>query len=156
MNCSSTRFLCPWDFPGKNTGEGCHFLLQGIFPTQGSNLCLLHWQEDSLPLSYLEISSVVGRIWAMTFVPNVMTINNFCAQLYLTLRPHGLYSPPGSSVLGDSIYITQQMASANVMKVINELGFKIERVSWIIQVNSTSSHAPFQVALPISPRQRRK
>ena len=32
---------------------GCHFLLQGIFPTQRSNLCLLHWQADSLPLSYL-------------------------------------------------------------------------------------------------------
>ena len=35
-----TRLLCPWDFPGKNTGVGCHFLLQGIFPTQGSNPCL--------------------------------------------------------------------------------------------------------------------
>ena len=31
-----TRLLCPWDFPGKNTGVGCHFLLQGIFPTQVS------------------------------------------------------------------------------------------------------------------------
>jgi len=30
------RLLCPWDFPGKNTGMGCHFFLQGIFPTQGS------------------------------------------------------------------------------------------------------------------------
>ena len=47
------RFLCPWDFPGKNTGVGCHFLLQGIFLTQGSNPCLLHWQADSLPLSHL-------------------------------------------------------------------------------------------------------
>ena len=28
------RLLCPWDFPGKNTGAGCHFLLQGIFLTQ--------------------------------------------------------------------------------------------------------------------------
>ena len=36
-----TRLLCPWDFPGKNTGVGCHFLFQGNFPTQGSNLCLL-------------------------------------------------------------------------------------------------------------------
>ena len=35
----------------KNTGVGCHFLLKGIFPTQGSNLRLLHWQVDSLPLS---------------------------------------------------------------------------------------------------------
>ena len=29
--------LCPWDFPGKSTGVGCHFLLQKIFLTQGSN-----------------------------------------------------------------------------------------------------------------------
>ena len=33
--------LCPWDSPGKDTGVGCHFLLQGIFPTQGSNPRLL-------------------------------------------------------------------------------------------------------------------
>ena len=49
-----TRLLCPWDYPGKNTGVGFHFLLQGIFLTQGSNLCLLyllHWQADSLPLA---------------------------------------------------------------------------------------------------------
>ena len=32
-----TRLLCPWDSPGKNTGVGCHALLQGILPTQGSN-----------------------------------------------------------------------------------------------------------------------
>ena len=46
------RLLCPWDFPGKNTGVSCHFLLQGIFQTQGSNPCLLHWQADSLPLCH--------------------------------------------------------------------------------------------------------
>ena len=46
------RLLCPWDFPGKNTGVGFHFLLQGFFPIQGSNLHLLHWQADSLPLSH--------------------------------------------------------------------------------------------------------
>ena len=47
-----TRLLSPWNFPGKNTGVGCPFLLQGIFLTQGSNLCLLHWQVDSLLLSH--------------------------------------------------------------------------------------------------------
>ena len=41
------RLLCPWDFPGKNTGVGHHFLLHGIFPTQGSNLHLLLWQAGS-------------------------------------------------------------------------------------------------------------
>ena len=55
-------FATPWNvaqqaslyigFPGKNnTGVGCHFFLQRIFLTQGLNLCLLHWQEDFLPLS---------------------------------------------------------------------------------------------------------
>ena len=46
-----TRLLCPWDSRGKNTGVGCHALLLGIFPTQGSNphlLRLLHWQVGSL------------------------------------------------------------------------------------------------------------
>ena len=41
------KLLCPWDSSGSNTGVGCHALLQGIFPTQGSNLsllCLLNWQ----------------------------------------------------------------------------------------------------------------
>ena len=44
------KLLCPWNFSGQNTRVGHHFLLQGIFPTQGSNLSLLHWQADSLPL----------------------------------------------------------------------------------------------------------
>ena len=45
---------CPWDSPSKNTGVGCHALLQGIFMTQESNLVLLgllHWQVSSLPLA---------------------------------------------------------------------------------------------------------
>ena len=36
------RLLCIWDSPGKNTGVGCHALLQGIFLTQRSNPCVLH------------------------------------------------------------------------------------------------------------------
>ena len=50
----STRLLCPWDSPDKNTGVDCHVLLQGIFPTQGSNphlLCLVHWQAGSSSLA---------------------------------------------------------------------------------------------------------
>ena len=39
------RLPCPWDFPGKNTRVGCHSLLQGIFPTQESNLGLLHCRQ---------------------------------------------------------------------------------------------------------------
>ena len=39
---SLPRLLCPWNFPDKNTEVGCHFLLQGVFPIQGSNLGILH------------------------------------------------------------------------------------------------------------------
>ena len=38
----SAKLPCPWNFPGKNTRGDCHFLLQGIFPTQGLNLHVLH------------------------------------------------------------------------------------------------------------------
>ena len=45
------RLLCPWNFPGKNTGVGHHFLLQGIFPTHGSNTGLLHCRQILYRLS---------------------------------------------------------------------------------------------------------
>ena len=51
----SSSLFCSWNFPGNNTGVSCHFLLQGIFLTQRSNLHLLHlwhWQGDSLPLHH--------------------------------------------------------------------------------------------------------
>ena len=53
MGCSPTRLLCPWDSPGGSTGGGRHALLQGIFPTQGSNprlLCLLRCRRVLSPL----------------------------------------------------------------------------------------------------------
>ena len=59
------RLLCPRDFPGKNTGAGCHFLLQRIFMTQASNshfLWLLHWRENSLPQSHLGSPRRRGRL----------------------------------------------------------------------------------------------
>ena len=47
-----TRLLCPWDSPGKNTGVGSHSLLQGIFPTQGSNAGLPHFWQILYHLSH--------------------------------------------------------------------------------------------------------
>ena len=47
------RFLCPWDPPGKNSRVGCHAVLQGIFPIQGSNPCPISpaLKAGSLPLA---------------------------------------------------------------------------------------------------------
>ena len=47
-----TMLLHPWDFPGKSTGVDCHFLLQRIFPTQGSNLGFLHCRQTLYHLSH--------------------------------------------------------------------------------------------------------
>ena len=41
-----SRLFCPWNSPGKNSGVNSHFLLQGIFSTQGSNLGLLHSRQS--------------------------------------------------------------------------------------------------------------
>ena len=45
------RLLCPWDSPGRNTGVGSHFLLQGIFLTQGQNLAALPYRQILYHLS---------------------------------------------------------------------------------------------------------
>ena len=51
------RLFHPWDFPGKNTGVGCHFLLQGIFPTQGLNPGLPHSRQMLYHLSLPKYSN---------------------------------------------------------------------------------------------------
>ena len=49
MDCSQPGSSVHGIFPGKNIGVGCHFLLQGIFPTQVSNQVSPALQADSLP-----------------------------------------------------------------------------------------------------------
>ena len=68
-------------FSRQEYWSGCHALLQGIFPTQGSNLslsCLLHWQADSLPLapprkywlkSFLDVVNLQTHIWGNSPIP---------------------------------------------------------------------------------------
>ena len=59
------RLLCPWDSPGKNTGAGCHALLQGTFLTQG-------WNPRLLLCSWIFTSQSPGK--SLTFVPDFMCI----------------------------------------------------------------------------------
>ena len=58
----AAQLLYPWGFPGQNPGVSYHSLLQGIFLTQGSKPCLLHWQAEFLPLSHQGSSCLYG-IW---------------------------------------------------------------------------------------------
>ena len=56
------RLHDPWNYPGKNTGVGSHFLLQGIFPNQGSNISLLHCRQILYQLRHLGIWAFTKRI----------------------------------------------------------------------------------------------
>ena len=54
------RILCPWNSPGESTGVGCHSLLQGIFPTQGSNLGLPHCRQILYHLKHQNPTIILG------------------------------------------------------------------------------------------------
>ena len=75
MDC---RLLCPWNSPGKSTGVGCQSLLQGIFPTQGSNPGFLHCLGcKNLKENILQPSLEVGKppmqqSWLRNNVPRGM------------------------------------------------------------------------------------
>ena len=95
-----TKLLCPWDFQGKSpwdfqgksTGVGCHFLLQGIFPNQGSNPGLSHCRQTLYSLSHpvgpvqiipgklLSLSQQVyfqsSPLLSVTVLLNLLPVNN--------------------------------------------------------------------------------
>ena len=62
-----TKLLRPWDFQGKSTGVGCHFLLRGAFPTQGSNPGLSHCRQTLYRLSHQQgIVTANHRVWVVS------------------------------------------------------------------------------------------
>ena len=78
----TSRLLCPWNSPSKNTGVGCHALLQRIFPTQGLNphlLSLLHWQVGffitriTWETQYQNTTLVIKKTWHVALnIANVL------------------------------------------------------------------------------------
>ena len=54
------RLLCPWDSPGKSTGVGCHFLLQGIFPTQDFQMALAVKKSPANAGDIRDVGSILG------------------------------------------------------------------------------------------------
>ena len=91
----SIRLLCPWDFPGKNTAVGCHFLLQGIFHTQGLKPLLPPMQisciagrffmaESSRKISIIKYLRIQGCfVVLMNWLLSSRLINTISILLYL-------------------------------------------------------------------------
>ena len=89
------RLLCPWDSPGKNTAVGCHDFLQGIFPTQGCNLCLLiegrffPAEPSGKPLCFSTSALCKPQHWRSTILSRLLE-HQGCI---LFLKPNVLLNP---------------------------------------------------------------
>ena len=86
-----SRFLCPWDSPGKNTGMGCHSLLQGIFVTRRSNPGLLHCKQILYRLSDREDPILSCELLNFTFIWYVKYIWNYFPLNFIVLWTTILY-----------------------------------------------------------------
>ena len=79
------RLLCPWNFPGKNTGVVSHSLLQGIFPTHGSNPGLLHCRWILYYLSHqgnpVETIMLAKLIYILNAIP-IKIPSAFCVDIH--------------------------------------------------------------------------
>ena len=94
MDSSPPGFSVHGVFPGKNTEMSCHFLLQGIFSTQGSNPCLMYWQVDSLPPCYLgslifdmvKLKSIICFLFVLVY----LSVQFSRSVMSDSLQPHEL------------------------------------------------------------------
>ena len=105
INCSLPGSWVHGDSPGKSTAVGCHALLLGIFPTQGSNpslLCLRHWQAGSLPLAPPE-----NPIENVTEIPNKIKIVTTLSSTSLL----GIYTEKMKTLIQKDIFILMFIAS---------------------------------------------
>ena len=82
-----TTLLCSWDFPCKDTGMVCHFLLQGIPPTKGSNLGLLHcrqilysWSQAEKPLLSVITSHLFASLALQLCSGALQLYSGFCGS----------------------------------------------------------------------------
>ena len=115
----------PWDFPSKNTGVGCHFLLQGLFLIKGLNPCLLHllqWQADSLPLCHLGIPRIHD---SRSQFPNFATKGFWI--IFLWWSRLSLFSPLCSlGVAGVYLYLNLGSSEGPMKSILSQVTLKGE------------------------------
>ena len=87
MDCSLPGSSVHGDSPGKNTGVGCHFLLQGIFQNQGSNPCLLHgrhilyhWDTWEVPTPQLASVQLYPYWWVYLENTSPLSLNTISSS----------------------------------------------------------------------------
>ena len=115
------RLLCPWDSPSKDTGVGCHALLRGIFPTQGSNPGLLHCGQIHYCLSHQ------GSHLYTLLKMHIRTESESCSVMSNSLHNPMDCSPTGPSVHG----ILQARILEWVVIPFSRGSFKCKDGTWV-------------------------
>ena len=117
MDCSPPGTSVHRDSPGKNTGVGCHFLLQGIFLTQESNLGLLHWRQilywlsyKGSPMGYDTIHlgknlTQISRVFSWVLYMHACVLSHFShVWLFVTLGTLALQAPLSMRILQEEYW----------------------------------------------------
>ena len=131
-----SRLLCPWYFPGKNPGVGCHLLLQGIFRTQQLNPCLLHllfgWQVCFFVCFYHWATWEGFRMYTHTLICHILFIID-----YKKLSCHGeqyLLSSIINSYWGDSSYKDKFAPSTLKGMIMSQWDYGLDPTIWLCEI----------------------
>ena len=140
-----TRLLCPWDDPGKNTGVGCHFLLQGIFLTQGSNLVSL-------------MAPALAGGFFTTESPGTLNVKVWNAHKNSTqAKPFCLYTKPctwhGQSTRCDlkSFQGHLCLCDLNPRLKPNSISRQLRLLKWLLCIK-LQSHELWRIPIDLSPK----
>ena len=111
------RFLCPWDFPGKNIGVGCQFLLQGLFMTQGSKPCLLHYRKIleysgliSFRIEWFDLLAVHGILKSLLQHYSLKASVLQCSVFFMVHLSHPYMTTGKTMVLTIQIFVSKVMS----------------------------------------------
>ena len=150
MNCSLTRLLCPWDFPGEKTEVGCHILLHGLFPTHGLNPCLLyifHGYVNSLSLRHLgnlsEFTQFCPTLWdPMDCRTSGLPVHHLLPELAQNhvhwvadsiLPSHPLFPSPPAFNLSQHQGLFQWVSSLHQVAQVLEFQLQHQSFQWIFR-----------------------
>ena len=128
------RLLCPWDFPSKSTGVGCHFLLQGIFPAQGLNLGLPHWRRTLYPLSHQRSPFSFGK--AHPFFQHEAKSSQSCGLTWSSLQSK---NPALQSHLGFISLLSRRHPNSAQLHLDCYLAITLSRLFW--RLHQPPSHS---------------
>ena len=129
----TVSLLCPWNFPGKNTGVGCHFLFQGIFLTQASKtglLSLLQWQEDSWHCFTWEVYPYYPKLKLVA-----QTVKNLPAIRETWVRSLGQEDPLEHGTVTHSSFLAWRIPWTEELGRLQSMGLQRVRHDWVTFTN---------------------